>query len=195
MLLFVVGLLYVVVAAFQRTSWSIAAAVLAGNAALWALLSEQGTSVLLHPQMWIIPPALCVLAAAQLNRTQLRASQLTGIRYASMVLIYLSSTVEMFVTGVGDSILAPMLLAGLAVIGAMMGIVMQIRAFLYLGTSFLFLSIVTMVWHASTHINHSWPWWAFGIGLGLAILAMFGVFEKRRQDILQVIGTMKEWDA
>jgi hypothetical protein len=145
--------------------------------------------------MWIIPPALCVLAAAQLNRTQLRASQLTGIRYASMVLIYLSSTVEMFVTGVGDSILAPMLLAGLAVIGAMMGIVMQIRAFLYLGTSFLFLSIVTMVWHASTHINHSWPWWAFGIGLGLAILAMFGVFEKRRQDILQVIGTMKEWDA
>ncbi|HIF32180.1 MAG TPA: hypothetical protein EYQ75_11035 [Planctomycetaceae bacterium] len=195
MLLFVVGLLYVVVAAFQRTSWSIAAAVLAGNAALWALLSEQGTSVLLHPQMWIIPPALCVLAAAQLNRTQLSASQLTGSRYASMVLIYLSSTVEMFVTGVGDSILAPMLLAGLAVIGAMMGIVMQIRAFLYLGTSFLFLSIVTMVWHASTHINHSWPWWAFGIGLGLAILAMFGVFEKRRQDILQVIGTMKEWDA
>jgi hypothetical protein len=194
-LLFVVGVLYLVVAAFQRTVWATAAATVAGNAALWALLTEQGASILLHPQLWIIPPALCVLGGAQLNRTLLSHTQLTGIRYAAMIVIYLSSTVEMFVTGLGDSIMAPMVLAGLAVIGAMLGIVMQIRAFLYLGTSFLFLAIVTMVWNASTHINHSWPWWAFGIGLGLAILVMFGVFEKRRQDVLQVIGTMKKWDA
>jgi len=34
---------------------------LAGNGALWALLQEHGQTILIHPQMWMIPPALSVL--------------------------------------------------------------------------------------------------------------------------------------
>jgi hypothetical protein len=32
-------------------------------------------------------------------------------------------------------------------------------------------------------LAHVWPWWAFGIGTGIAILVMFGMIEKRKNDL------------
>jgi hypothetical protein len=87
-----------------------------------------------------------------------------------------------------------MILASLSVAGALLGIMLRIRAFLYLGTSFTVLALGTMVAHAAQAIDHVWPWWAFGIGLGIALLVLFGIFEKKRPEVLALIGRLRQWE-
>jgi EamA domain-containing membrane protein RarD len=65
----------------------------------------------------------------------------------------------------------------------MAGIILRIKAFLYFGTLFLFMAMLSMVAHAQQALGHVWPWWAFGIGTGIAILVMFGMIEKRKNDL------------
>jgi hypothetical protein len=193
--LFVVGLLYVVLSMWRPSYLYGFAAALAGNAGLWSLWHEQGIALTEHPQLWLIPPALCVLAAAHYNRDRLTGRQLTAIRYLCISTIYVSSTGDMFIAGVGRSLAMPMILAGLSVAGAFAGIALRVRAFLYLGLSFLLLSLVSMVAHAARNINHVWPWWAFGIALGLAILTLLGVFEKKRNEVLATLEKLRQWEA
>ncbi len=193
--LFVVGLLYVVMSLFRHQLWYGILAGLAGNAGLWALWQEHGTPFWEHPQLWMIPPALSVLAAAQWHREKLSEAQLTAMRYASIIVIYVSSTGDMFITGIAENLWMPIILAALSVAGVFAGILLRIRAFVYLGTSFLFVSIVSMIWHAAQSIDHVWPWWAFGIVLGLLILTLFGVFEKKRQEVLRLVGEFRQWEA
>lgn len=192
--LFVAGLVYVFLSMWRKTPIYSIAAALAGNIGLWSLWHEHGQALLAHPQLWLIPPALSALIAAQINRERLGEAQLTAIRYLCVTIIYVSSTGEMFLTGVAESLWMPMVLATLSVVGVMAGIMMRIRAFLYLGSSFLLLSMVSMVWHAAQNINHVWPWWAFGIVLGLVILTMFGLFEKKRNETLRLLDELKQWD-
>ena len=71
---------------------------------------------------------------------------------------------------------------------------MQIRAFLFLGITFVLLSMISMVWHATRSIDHVWPWWAFGIGMGLCILVFFGYFEKNREKIKATVERLKKWE-
>lgn len=194
MLLFSAGLVYVFLTISRQSPVSAIAAAVAGNGALWALLSEQGSVIWQQPQLWMIPPAASVLIAAEINRSRLSESVLTGWRYGCMLVIYVSSTGEMFLHGIGEHLWPPMLLLGLSVAGALVGIAFRIRAFLFLGSTFAFLSVVSMVWHASKSIEHSWPWWAFGIGLGLAILIMFGIFEKQRDAMTKMVDGMRQWD-
>ena len=198
LLLFFVGLLYLFLCITRKSVVSGVLAAVAGNAALWAFWHESSWSFSNRPQLWMIPPALSVLLAAQINRKRLSANQLTAIRYACATIIYMSSTGEMFLqlmtpTGQAD-MLRPMILASLSVAGIMAGIMLRIRAFLYLGASFLFLSIITMVWHATRIVQHTWPWWAFGIGLGLMILVMFGIFEKKRSELTELVDRMRQWE-
>ena len=54
---------------------------------------------------------------------------------------------------------------------------MRVRAFLFLGIGFLFLDIFAMIWHAAVNLEQTWVWYASGIVLGVAILALFAVFE------------------
>jgi hypothetical protein len=82
----------------------------------------------------------------------------------------------------------------LAVAGMLAGIVLRVRAFLFVGVSFLLLDVFTMIWHAAVDRYHTWVWWASGIVLGVAILALFAVFEKRRNDVLRLIDEIKRWD-
>lgn len=192
--LFLCGGLYLALSMLRKSFQFGLGAGLAANAALWVLLHDYGLSLLTRPQMWLIPPALSVLAAAQFNRNRIGEAQLTSIRYLAVTVIYVSSSGEMFVTGVGESLWLPMILAGLSVAGVFAGILMRIRAFLYLGASFLLLSIVSMVWHAAQALDHVWPWWAFGILLGLAILTIFGLFERRRNQMLTVVGELRHWE-
>jgi hypothetical protein len=51
-----------------------------------------------------------------------------------------------------------------------------------------------MIWHAAVDLYQTWVWWASGIVLGAAILALFAVFEKRRQEVLHVLDEVKRWD-
>jgi hypothetical protein len=36
-------------------------------------------------------------------------------------------------------------------------------------------------------------WWACGMALGAAILTLFGLFEKRRNDVLRVVEEIRGW--
>jgi len=157
-------------------------------------LARAGVRILDHPQLWAIPPAISALVAVHLNRERLTEEQVTGILYFCITLIYLSSTTDMFITGIAESLAMPMIPAALSVAGAFAGILLRVRAFLYLGSSFLLLSIVSMVWHAARNINHVWPWWAFGIGLGLAILTVLGVFEKKRPEVQLLLDEFRHWE-
>jgi hypothetical protein len=193
-LLFLVGLMYLVLAMLRGSVVMGIIAALAGNASLWALLYDTGFSFQENPQYWLIPPALCVLVASHINRQRLGAGQLAALRYMSILIIYLSSTYEVYWRGIGESLLPPMILTGLSVAGVFAGIILRIRAFLYLGTSFVFISVLSMVWHAAREFEHVWPWWAFGIGLGICILALFGVFEKKRPEIMRWIDQLQQWE-
>jgi hypothetical protein len=192
--LVVVGLLYLFLSLRRGSFVYTAAAAVVGNATLCTLFSEQGVSLLLHPQMFVIPPCLTILAAAQINREHLDPKVLASLRYFAITMIYVSSTGEMFHHGIGKTLWLPMVLAGLSVLGVLAGIVLRVRAFLYLGTSFLSLSIVSMVWHASRSIGHVWPWWVFLFTLGVGLLTLFGVFEKKRPEVLALVGSLREWE-
>jgi hypothetical protein len=157
-------------------------------------LDGRGFALLSQPQLWLIPPALSVLIAAEINRKRLPESTMTGLRYACMMVIYLSSAGEIFIRGIGQALWPPMVLLGLSLFGAVAGIALRIRAFLYLGVTFMLLSMISMVWHAARSIDHVWPWWAFGIGLGLCILVFFGFFEKNREKITATVERLKQWE-
>lgn len=194
LLLFGVGLIYVLLSILRGSAASVFAAVVAGNGALWSLLHDSGYSPWQHPQFWLIPPAVSVLIAGQLNRERLTSQQLSALRYACVLVIYVSSTSEIFLRGVGDSLWPPMLLALLSVAGVLLGMVLQVRAFLYLGSTFVLLSVVSMVWHTQRAVGHVWPWFAFGIALGLAILCLFGLFEKKRPEMTRWIESLRSWE-
>ncbi len=193
--LFWVGLLYVILSIHHKSYVYGIAAGLAGNAALWALMQDHDVSILEHPQFWLIPPAVSVLLASHLTRDQLKDSQKTAIRYLAMLVIYLSSTGEMFIAGIGDSLWPVMVLMAFSVAGVLAGIGLRIRAFLYLGAGFLTLSVLGMVWHASRALEHVWPWWAFGFSLGIAILVLFALFEKRRDELLHKVEQLQTWES
>lgn len=191
---FMAGLLYGFMSIFKR-SWRFALlGSVAANMGLWVLLQDSGLYFWKHPQMWLIPLALVVLVAEQLNQDRLSQSQSTAIRYLALVVIYVSSTADMFIAGLGNSWELPLALMVLSVVGVLAGALLRVRAFLYLGTSFLALVIVTMIWHAGVDQRRTWILWSAGIVLGVLIYALFMYFEKRRQNVLHLVEQLKKWD-
>jgi hypothetical protein len=195
LLLFVVGIMYLGLS-YARRSWAaMVAAAVAGNGALWALLYDTGYHVAAHPQFWLIPPALSALAAAQINRHRLAPEMLAAVRYGATIVIYLSSTSEMFIRGFGDSLAPPMILLALSVAGFFVGIALRVRAFLFLGMTFTLLALTSMVAHAAQSVNDVWPWWVFGIFLSVAMLVLFGLIEKKREEVTALIARLRKWEA
>lgn len=195
LLLFAIGLLYLWLSMIWQSWLSGTAAVLAGNVALWSLLADyEPLSLFKHPQFWLIPPAVSLLAAAQVLRQQLGEQRLTALRYLCLIVIYVSSTGDIFLDGLGRTFWEPMVLATLSVLGMLIGIALRIRAFLYMGVTFVLLAVFSMIWHAYTRIQHVAIWWAFGIVLGLTILTLFGIFEKKRSELQAWITRLKSWE-
>ena len=189
------GLAYLMISYTQSSPLAGVAAIVLGNLSLWLFYDKfDGVSIVEHPQLWLIPPAVSTLVAAQISRTSLTPKQLGLIRYLCLAVIYLSSTSEIFISGLGEALWPPIVLALLAVGGILVGMMCQIRAFLYLGVVFLFLAIVTMVSHAHQRFEHVWPWWAFGFSLGVAILVMFGLFEKKKKEMGAALSQLRQWD-
>ena len=194
LLLFCAGLMYLILS-ITRKSWAAAiAATIAGNGALWALLTEENWRIDQNPQFWLIPPAISVLVAAHINRNRLKDEYLSGIRYASLVVIYVSSTFEIFLHRAEVSLWPPIILALLSLSGALAGVLLKIRAFLYLGAVFTLLSLVSMVWHAARAIDQVWPWWAFGFVMGVAILGLLAFLEKNRPQVQTLVARLRQWD-
>jgi cytochrome c biogenesis protein CcdA len=66
---------------------------------------------------------------------------------------------------------------------------------LYLGTAFLMVAILTIIWYAAVEQQRTWILWVAGIVTGVLIIALFGVFEKRRDDVLRMVERLKQWEA
>ncbi|HKI37414.1 MAG TPA: hypothetical protein VKA46_36505 [Gemmataceae bacterium] len=188
------GVLYAATALARRSSRYALLAALAVNAGLWCLLYHYGWAFLAHPQLWLVPLALIVLVAEYLNRERLNPAQAAALRYAGLGGLYLSSTADMFIDGLGHSVALPLVLALLSVLGVFAGIALRVRAFLLLGVGFLGVVVFAMIWHAAVDLAQTWLWWASGIALGAAILALFALFEKRREDVLRVVEEVKNWE-
>ncbi len=194
--LFLIGLLYSVVSALRSSLLVAAFATLAYNASLWMLLDRwPGLGFSQHPQLWVIPGALSVLAAAYLHRDKLTREQLATVRYVASVAIYLSSSTEMILTGIAQAPWLPVILAGLSIVGIFSGILLKIRGFLFLGTGFLCLALFSMIWHAAMDLKQTWLWWVFGILCGMMILGVFALFEKKRLEVLDLLTSLQDWDA
>ena len=87
----------------------------------------------------------------------------------------------------------PVVLAGLSVAGIFMGILLRVRAFLFLGTGFLVLAMLTIVWHAAVDLQHTWLIWLTVVIAGVLVLGVFAVFEKKRQEVLRVVDQLRQW--
>jgi hypothetical protein len=196
LLLLAVGLLYAALSVARRSFGFGLLALAAANGSLWYFLGRQeGYRFLDHPQLWLIPPALCVLIAAHLNRRQLSAAQTTSIRYGAAITMYVSSTADIFLQGVAHAPWLPLVLGGFSLLGVFAGILLRVRAFLILGTSFLMVALLTIIWYAAVDLQQTWLWSATGIVAGVLILAVFAVFEKQRQAVLNLLERLKEWQA
>ncbi|HEX5242182.1 MAG TPA: hypothetical protein VFW23_02890 [Tepidisphaeraceae bacterium] len=193
-LLLIACLFYSIVAAVRRSFGFAVLAGLAGNGALWRVLSQSaGLGFFEHPQLWIIPVALSVLAASQIYQTRLSFDQLRAVRYLCLLAAYVSSTADVFVNGVAVAPWLPLVLAGLSVAGVMVGVALRIRPFLYLGTIFLTLSIFSMIFYASAELHWTWIWYVAGILLGGGIITFFALFEKKRSQMLAIVDGLKQW--
>jgi hypothetical protein len=194
LVLLTVGALYAVLAALRRSARFGAVAAMAFTASLWYLLYHTpGLGITEHPQLWFIPPSLAVLAAGDLNRTRLREEQRRLLHYGCLLAIYLSSAADVFLIGVARAPWLPLVLGGLSVAGILVGLASRVRSFLILGTGFLSLSLLTMIWHASTNLGWTWTWYVAGIALGVGIITVFALFEKRRSEMNAWLEDLKRW--
>jgi hypothetical protein len=188
------GLFYTVMAVTRRSVLCSVLAVLTANLGLWVLLYDHDVRFLHHPQFWLVPLALAGLVAEYLNRDRLNEAQRGAFRYLALGVIYISSTFDMYIDWglrLGWEWQLPLVLMVLSVTGALAGILLRVRSFLYLGVIFLTVDLLSMIWH--TAVDHPWIWYASGIALGAAIIALFAVFEKRRNDVLAAVERLKEW--
>ncbi|HXQ72999.1 MAG TPA: hypothetical protein VN844_21045, partial [Pyrinomonadaceae bacterium] len=195
LLLFVIGGLYGLLSILRRSFVFGLLAAVAGNGGLWYILHRTDDyQFLQHPQLWLIPIALSALLAAYLNEKDLSDDQMAGIRYLSLVAIYVSSTADIFINGVANSPWLPLILGSFSLAGVFAGIIFRIRGLLLLGSVFLLLSIVTMIWYASANLGWTWLWYVAGIVTGATIIFMFAVFEKKRSEVLRLVEDLKEWE-
>ena len=148
--LLTIGAFYAVMASLRRSALLVALATLSFNGSLWYLLHHTpGLGIAQHPQLWFLPPALAVLTAAHLNRSRLEERQRRAVHYACLLTVYLSSTADIFLIGVAEAPWLPLVLIALSVAGIFAGIAFRMRSFLQLGTGFLCLSLLTIVWHVA----------------------------------------------
>lgn len=195
LLCFLLAALYGFVALAHRSMLFAVLSGLAANFALWVVWAHhENLSFYLHPQLWLIPLALILLTAEHLNRSRLTAGQSAALRYLGVTVIYAASAADMFIAGLGNSLWLPVVLAVLSVLGVLAGILLRVQAFLFQGLAFLILDVFAQVWFAAVDCEQAWVWWTSGIILGAAILGLFALFEKRRQDLLRLFEDLRTWD-
>jgi hypothetical protein len=160
--------------------------------AFWTLLhSQPDLRFFEHPQFWLLPPAIASLGFVEWNRSRLTAAAVTATRYTSVLIAYLSSTAEMMIRAFDGQFWPPLVLLIVSVVGMVAGFLTRVRAFLYCGTAFVFVGLLGMVWHAQQAIDQVWPWWAFGIAVGVMLIASLGYLEKNRPRVVAYLDSLK----
>ncbi|QDV32576.1 hypothetical protein [Tautonia plasticadhaerens] len=189
------GGLYATLSLLRSSAGFGAMAALAFNAGLWTVLGRrEGFGLLEHPQFWVVPPALCILAGVFMNRDRLGEGRSVAMRYAASGAVYLSSTTDLVLNGVGEDPWLPLVLGGLSLLGIFAGIALRVRGFLLLGVGFLGLSIFAIIWYAAVDLRQTWLWAASGIIAGILILAAFALFERRRGEVVELVGRLRDWE-
>jgi hypothetical protein len=188
------GAFYGSMAYMRRSAGCAALAAVTVNIGLWVALHQFGVGFLHHPQLWLIPIALAALVGEYLNHDRLSAAESTAFRYLALSVIYLSSTADMFIAGLGKDWRLPLVLMLLSVAGVFAGLLLRVRSFIMLGIVFLLLDIVAMIWYAAVDLEQTWIWYACGIVLGAAVIALLALFEKRRNNLLAAMEKLKQWD-
>ncbi|MEM9368105.1 MAG: hypothetical protein AAGD07_19090, partial [Planctomycetota bacterium] len=195
-LLVVATLYYGIVSAIRGRLLPRVAAIVLANIALWVTLTQMpGWDFLRHPQAWLIPPAVCVLAILHWYRRELDPAWAKSARYGATLTIYVASTADMLLADLGRNLWGPIILVSLALCGVLLGVAMRIKPFLYLGTAFVFLGVVSMVYHAGQAIDAVWPWWVFGISSGLLILVALAGIEKNKPALQGLLARLAKWEA
>ncbi|PAY20140.1 hypothetical protein CKO51_07770 [Rhodopirellula sp. SM50] len=195
-LLIAAALYYGVVSFLWKSGRARLVSIMIGNVALWVILVQTPNwDFLSHPQAWLIPPAVCVLVATHFHRDALGATTAAAIRYAATLTIYVTSTADMLIQGVGSTILGPIVLIVLALLGAAAGVALRVKPFLYLGTTFVLIGVTSMVWHAQQQIGAVWPWWVFGISSGVMLMIGLMAIEKNKPKLRRIATAMQQWDA
>ena len=193
-LLFVGAIYYGLVSHLWRHTWSRVVSVGLGNVAWWFTLTQTpGWAFMDHPQLWLIPPAFCVLFAVSKYRETMDDATVAFIRYAAMLTIYLSSTADMLIQQIGVSLMGPIMLVLLSLLGMVAGVILRVRAFLFLGAAFVLLGTVSMVWHANQSLG-SWVWWGFGITTGVLLLVGLTLLEKYKNQLRNYSDRIASWD-
>ncbi|MGH7140807.1 MAG: hypothetical protein ACREHD_34175, partial [Pirellulales bacterium] len=148
---FLVALFYGLESWLRRSFKVAVLSAAAGNAGIWLLWQRLHFDFLVHPQLWLIPPALAALVAEYVNHARLSRQQSDALRYLALSVIYISSTADVFISHVGREISLPLVLAlmGMSVLGMLSGMLLEIRSFLYVGFTFLLVDLSIMVYHAA----------------------------------------------
>jgi hypothetical protein len=188
------GLLHAWLARTRKSPNQLLLAALFINFSVWVLLgTREQLAFLRHPQLWLIPLGLIMLAAEFINRPRLPPWPSSALRALGLLCIYLSSTFDMLLTGLGESVVLPVVLALLSVLGVLLGILLRVRMVLLFGSAFLGVVIFAQIWHAAVDRQQTWIWWASGVVLGLAIVAFFAYFEKHRSEVLKMVDDLRQW--
>ncbi|MFC1706814.1 hypothetical protein ACFL59_08340, partial [Planctomycetota bacterium] len=153
------------------------AALLLANLGLHPLLMWGGLRHLTRPELFFGPFGLSLVAAAHLAGDRLRPAQREAIGVAGTVLVLASLTFAVYVD-LTLRITESVALAVLAVAGALLGMRLRIRSYVYTGGAFLLLDVASHVyWVGRVHV---WLWWASLVTLGVLVVAVFAVLERRR---------------
>lgn len=192
---FLAAAFYGVRAVTRRSGLSTILSVLATGIGFCVLWHQNGIGFFERPQLWLIPVALATLIAEYLNHERLTAAQSGGLRYLASGMIYVSTTCDLFfIHGFTDHLAVPLSLLVLSVLGVLLGIALRLRSFLAMGVTFLTVSILSMIYHAAFDLQQKWVLAVCGIALGLAMLGLFAVFEKRRNDVIAAVEQLKQWE-
>jgi hypothetical protein len=189
---FLVGAFYAFLGVSRRSTGYGVLAAIATNVGLWVLWNQFHWGLADHPQLYFIPVGLTILLAEYLNHNRLTSTASAALRYVGLLFIYVPSSTE-FLRTVGESFWLPLVLIGLSVFGVVLGIVLRIRSFLFLGVTFLTLVMATMIWYASVEQKQIWVFCVFCIALGVAVLGLVAFYEKRRNDVLAAVKQLKQW--
>ncbi len=195
MLLLLVSGFYALQAATRRSTLCALFAVAVGNTGLWFVWRDLDIEFLRHPQIWLIPVGLTILAAGHANRGHLTPQQSAAARYLGLAIVYVSSTADIVMARLGHrpGLGLVLVLMALSVGGVLTGIVMRVRSFLFLGLAFLLVDLGLVIHYAAHDLGQTWVIWLAGIFAGTAILAVFAVFEKRKNDVRLALDRLRQW--
>ncbi|MFN6137408.1 MAG: hypothetical protein ACK480_02740, partial [Planctomycetota bacterium] len=58
----------------------------------------------------------------------------------------------------------------------------------------LAVALFSILWYAAVDLNQTWIWYVCGIVLGAAMLFVFAMFEKRREELKRLMTNVQTWE-